>query len=249
MEIESVQNTNNSQDDETDEIIEKPFLDRVDDLIDNLLRVEGYSNNSGLMDFRKIVSTIKNKKGMVREKLENGMKVIFSNFYNQYRDFILEEKSDFLAGTEDKPIVIIFGKSGKAHIPLSEEYNVMLETNPEMIDSIEGCLYFIFQHVCPDEDLDSIMEICKEFSPEEYSNPDGLLAFVGKVIGRVSDKFDGDNSPDINDKDGNIDPMAIGTVVSDLVGDDVIQESIKNMISSVNQEDFDVTKVFNGLMK
>jgi len=233
----------------TEEFEEKSFLNRISDLLDALMNVEGYKDHVGLTAFSKVISSIERKEGDQRKNLEDNMKNMFEKFYNRHGAEFKEEKLEFLTtNDEEKKENIVFGSSGKAFIPLSTIYTEMCESNPELIDTIEGCIYFVLQHVCPDNDLDDIIEICKEFEPETHNEGGGFIDLIGNIVGRVSDKLEGNDSINLEDKDGKFNTNAIGTVVQDLIGDEVIQGSIKNMMSNITSDDFDINSVFDGLM-
>ena len=155
---------------------------------------------------------------------------------------------EFLISKEEAPVIIKFGGNGKAHIKLSEIYNALSENNPESIDSIDGCLYFTLQHVCLEEDLDAILNICQEFEPDAGASGSSFLDFVGNIVGRVSDKLGKTDSASMETEDGKIDTNAIGTVVQDLIGDDVIQGSMQDMMKNITSADFDINSVFKGLL-
>lgn len=224
-------------------IPQKTFLERVAELIKCLKNVDGYRDHSGLRNFEVVIQTTEKKEGQIRENLENGLIDLFSKFYRENRKGFLENKMEFLS-KDGEPIV--FGKSGKAYIPLHEIYHDLPETNPELIDSIDGCIYFVIQHVCPPEDFDAIASICEEFDPqEEKANVSGFLGLIGNIVGKVSKKLNSSNAKDLEGEDGQIDTAAVGTVVQDLIADEDIGSSMKNMMGSLTGEDFDI----NGTIK
>jgi len=227
------------------EIPEKSFLERVSDLIATFRQLEGFSDHSGLLNFDKVVETTNKKSGEQRENLENGMREVFAGFYRQNRDNILNGKWEFL---KKDGFSIVFGRSGKANIPLSEVYAFVFDSNPEEIDSIEGVIYFVMQHVCPDSDLNRIMEICSEFEPQQSEVAAGnFLSFIGNIVGRVSEKVTGANARNLETEDGQINTMAIGEVVQDLLGDGQINQNMKQMMTTVTGEDFDINSTLQGI--
>jgi len=226
------------------EVEEKSFLERVKDLIGALQSVDGFEKHEGLIAFGSVIQTTMRKEGEQRENLEEGIKNVFEKFYMENRQGFVDEKMEFL--TKDGG-VIVFGKSGKAHIPLSEIYSTVINDNPELIDTIEACIYFVMQHVCPDDDLDSILEVCREFEPDKQDMGNTFLNFVGNIVGRVSEKLGNTDSKKMETEDGKIDVNAIGTVVQDLIGDDSIRGSMQDMMQNITSEDFDVNSVFKGL--
>lgn len=229
---------------EAPEIQEKSFLERVSDLISSLRSVEGFDDNSGLVSFETVVETTNKKTGEQRENLENVMRHAFERFYMENRKHLLEEKMEFLA--KDGHIIKV-GSSGKAHIPLSDIYRDLSETNPELIDSVDAGLYFVMQHVCPDEDLEVILGICKEFEPEQEAVPGNFLGFIGNIVGRVSSKINESTARNLESEDGSINTAEVGNVVQDLICDGEIRQSMQNMMASVTGEDFDINSVVQGL--
>lgn len=227
------------------EIPEKSFLERVSDLIATLREIEGFSDHTGLVNFNKVVETTNKKTGDERENLESTMKGIFETFYDANREAILAEKWGFL---KKDGCVIAFGGSGKSNIPLSEIYAHVIENNPEEIDSVEGAMYFVIQHICPDEDLPRIMEICSGFEPEQQeSTPGNFLGFIGNIVGRVSEKVTGANARNLETEDGQINTGAIGEVVQDLLQDGSINQNMKQMMTTVTGEDFDINDTLKGI--
>lgn len=223
---------------------ERSFLDRVKDLISALRSAEGFDNHEGLIAFETVVQTTLRKEGEQRENLEEGIKNVFEKFYMENRENFIEEKMEFMTHEGNK---IVFGMSGKANIPLSEIYSGLGVRNPELIDTVDACLYFVMQHVCPDEDLDAILEVCREFEPNKQDTGNSFLNFVGNIVGRVSDKLGKTDNKKMETEDGKIDVNAIGTVVQDLIGDDVIRGSMQDMMQNITSDDFDVNAVFKGL--
>lgn len=227
------------------DIPEKTFLERVSDLIGTLRGIEEFSDHSGLINFDKVVETTNKKTGEQRENLESGMKGVFEKFYDTNRKFILDGKWEFLKRDD---IAITFGSSGKANIPISEIYSHVFESNPEEIDSVEGAIYFVMQHVCPDEDLSKIMEICSEFEPQQQEGGAGnFLGFIGNIVGRVSEKVTGANARNLETEDGQINTAAIGDVVQDLLSDGQINQNMKQMMTTVTGEDFDINATLQGM--
>jgi hypothetical protein len=228
------------------EIPEKTFLERVSDLLGTLRGIDEFKEHPGLINFDKVVETTNKKSGVQRENLELGMKGAFEKFYDANRRFILDGKWEFLKKDD---LVITFGTSGKANIPLSDIYSHVFESNPEEIDSVEGAIYFVMQHVCPDEDLAKIMEICSEFEPQQQEGgPANFLGFIGNIVGRVSEKVTGANARNLETEDGQINTAAIGEVVQDLLGDGQINQNMKQMMTSVTGEDFDINSTLQGLL-
>lgn len=225
-------------------IPEKTFLERVSDLVSALKSIEGYNEHSGLVAFETVVQTIEKKTGEQRRNLEDGLKDVFEKFYNDNRESLIKENLEFLTRDGSK---IVFGKSGKANIPISEIYISTQENNPEMIDTIDASLYFVIQHICSEEDLDSIIEICKEYEPDKPAGGGNFLGFIGNIVGRVSAKLGGDNGTKLENEDGGINTNAVGSVVQDLIGDAEIRDSMQNMLSNMSGEDFDINQVIKGL--
>lgn len=232
--------------DEEPAIPEKTFLERVSDLVFALKSIEGYNSHAGLEAFETVVSTIGKKTGEQRRNLEDGLKDVFEKFYRDNRQSLVKENLEFLTRDGQK---IVFGKSGKANIPLSEIYIDTQENNPEMIDTIDASLYFVIQHVCSEEDLDPIIDICKQYEPDRNESGGNFLSFIGNIVGRVSTKLGGDNAAKLETEDGGINTNAVGSVVQDLISDPEITNSLKNMMGNISSENFDINEVVQGLFK
>lgn len=234
---------------EEDDIEEKSFLQRVADLINAFKRLEEFKNDDGLESFMKVVLTTDKKEGVQRANLEDKIKQLFTNFYNIHSKSLKEENFDFLLDSQNS-VSIIFGKSGKANIKISEIYTLLSESYPDLIDTVDGNMYFVLQHVCPESDLDDILTICDKFdqSPTE-SGGGNFIDLIGNIIGRVSEKFDGQENESLEDENGKLNPHKIGTLVTDLFGDDQIQGGMKNMMTNLTSDDFDINSVFQNLMK
>lgn len=224
---------------------EKTFLERTADLITSLRTVEGFKEHTGLIAFELVVDTADKKDGKQRVNLEEGMKDIFRTFYKTYRTQLLTGKLDFLMEEE---YIIQFGKSGKAFIPITEIYAGLAENNPELIDTIDGNIFFLMQHACPDSDLIRLVEICEEFNPNPQGGGGGgdFLGFVGTLVNRVSGKLKTVDTEFENDK-GEINNAAVGNVVADLFTDSEITGSMKNMMKTISGEDFDPNSLLKGL--
>ena len=134
---------------------------------------------------------------------------------------------------------IVFGKSAKAYIPLTEIYSGLTENNPEMIDTIDGNIFFLMQHACPDSDLTRLVEICEEFNPNPQTSGGAgdFLGFVGGLVNRVSSKLKSVDT-EFENENGEINNVAVGNVVSDLFTDSEITGSMKNMMQTISGEDF-----------
>ena len=146
-------------------------------------------------------------------------------------------------------IDIPFGESGVANIKISEIYKSLNTNNPESIDSVDASLYLIIQHVCPETDLDQVVEICQNFEQDDQGGGSNFLDFVGNIVGRVSEKLGNSDASKMETEDGKIDKNAIGTVVQDLIGDEQIQGSMTGMMKNITSADFDINSVFKGLFK
>lgn len=226
----------------------KSFLERLSDLVKNLKSVEGFSDNSGLRSFEIVIETTdkKDPDDQMRINLEEGLRQIFLDFYLANRANLKANKMSFLLQDGH---VISFGKSGKAHLPLSEIYHDLAETNPELVDTIEGCIYFVMQHVCPDEDLVAISKICDEFEPQKDETPaGGFLGLIGNIVGKVTSKLNSSNIKDLEGEDGQVNVNAVGSAVQDLIADSDIRSSMQNMMSTVTGEDFDINATMKGLL-
>jgi len=233
------------EDSEKPTLPQKSFLERAAELIKCLKNVEGYSEHSGLKAFEAVLETTEKREGVIRENLENGLTDIFYRFYMDNRPDLLENKMSFLL--KDGP-PIVFGKSGKAHIPLHEIYHDLMETDARLMDSVDGCIYFVIQHVCPAEDFEKISAICEEFDPqEEKPNMGGFLGLIGNIVGKVSNKLNNSNAKDLEGEDGQINTAAIGSVVQDLITDEDIGTSMTNMMGSLTGEDFDINTTIKSL--
>ena len=260
-------------------IEEKPFIDRVQDLLDSLKYIkmpgpddekeeeerkkEGktkgnskrkkgkkakpitYASDPGLKAFQSVLDAIRKKEGEQRENLEDCLKETFEEFYTDSREQLLKENMEFLIDGED--IEIVFGESGAATLRISEMYRNLNKYNAELIDNVDASIYYIIQHVCPEEDFERVFTICQNFEPDSQGTGSNFLEFVGTIVGRVSDKLEGKDAGNMETEDGKIDKNAIGGVVQDLIGDDVIRDSMQNMINTISKDSFDIKSVFKGL--
>jgi hypothetical protein len=224
---------------------EKSFLERADELVKNLKSVTGFKDHAGVGHFKTVIESTGKREGAQRVNLENALLTVFRNFYNEHSEEILEGRLDFLSSSKT---TLICGSSGKASLPLSEIYKVAEDSNPEMLDTIEASLFFVFQHVCPDEDLEKLLEICQEFEPDKPAAAGNFMGLIGNIIGRVTDRLEGAGGKSLETEDGKINTDAVGGVVGDLMGDDVIQRSMQDMMNSVTGENFNINEVFKGLM-
>lgn len=231
---------------ESKPVLTKSFLERLSDLVKSLKSVEGFHDNSGLLSFELVIETTdkKDPDDAMRHNLEEGLKQLFADFYMANRSDLKAGKMSFLLRDGH---IISFGKSGKAHLPLSEIYHDLAENNPELVDTIEGCIYFVMQHVCPEEDFAAISEICEEFDPEETKSAGGFLGLIGNIVGKVTSKLNSSNVKDLEGEDGQINVNAVGSAVQDLIGDKDIRNSMQNMMSTVTGEDFDINATMKGL--
>ena len=231
----------------TQATLTKSFLERLSDLVKSLKSVEGFSDNSGLVNFELVIETTdkKDPDDEMRHHLEDGLKHLFVDFYLANRTDLKAGKMSFLLRDGH---LISFGKSGKAHLPLSEIYHDLAENNPELVDTIEGCIYFVMQHVCPEEDFAAVSEICEEFDPQENkTQAGGFLGLIGNIVGKVTSKLNSSNIKDLEGEDGQINVGAVGSAVQDLIGDSDIRNSMQNMMSTVTGEDFDINATMKGL--
>jgi hypothetical protein len=229
-------------------IPQKSFLERLSDLVKSLKSVEGFSDNAGLLNFEIVIETTdkKDPDDQMRINLEDGLRQIFADFYVANRQALKANKMSFLLQDGH---TISFGRSGKAHLPLSEIYHDLADTNPELVDTIEGCIYFVMQHVCPDEDLPVISEICEEFEPQEdKTQTGGFLGLIGNIVGKVTSKLNSSNIKDLEGEDGQVNVNAVGSAVQDLIADSEIRSSMQNMMATVTGEDFDINATMKGLL-
>lgn len=225
---------------------EKSFLERLALLITSLRSVSGFSDHPGLSNFKTVVDTTSKRQGVQRENLENVLVKIFTDFYDQHSKEILKGHLDFL---KESKTVLVCGSSGKATIPLSEIYSSLETNNPEMLDTIDAGIFMLIQHVCPEEDLEAVLEICSEFEQNTPAAGGGnFMGLIGNIIGRVTDKLNTADARQLETEDGQINTSAVGGVVTDLMGDKDIQDSMQKMMSSVTGENFDINGVFKNLM-
>src|SRR5579885_3075937 len=225
---------------EPEEIEEKPFIDRVQDLLSSLKCVIKEKH-----DIEESDNPEENGKKK-RNKKKKKKVITYEEFFTEWREQLLEENMEFLT-KED--IEIIFGDSGTSCIKISEIYRNLNKNNPELIDSVDASIYFLIQHVCPEEDLDKVLQICENFEQDNQGTGSNFLDFVGNIVGRVSEKLGNADASSMETEDGKIDKNAIGTVVQDLIGDDVIQGSMQSMMKNITSDDFDINSVFKGLFK
>jgi hypothetical protein len=204
-----------------------------------------YASDPGLKAFQSALDTIKKKKGEQRENLEDCLKETFEEFYVESKEHLLKENMEFLTNGEE--IEIVFGESGAATIRISEIYRNLNTYNAELIDNVDASIYYILQHVCSEDEFEQVFAICQNFEPDSEGTGSNFLEFVGTIVGRVSDKLGGKDATNMETEDGKIDKDAIGNVVQDLIGDNVIQGSMKNMMASITSDSFDINSVFKGL--
>ena len=224
--------------------LEKSFLERTGELLRNLKCIEGFKTHDGLRQFQVVVETTSKREGRQRENLENALNKVFRDFYDDYAEDIKNGKLGFLS--ESKTMLTI-GSSGKANIPLSEIYISVETENQDMLDTVEASIFFIMQHVCPEEDLPAVITICSEFESDKPATGN-FMDMVGSIIGRVTDRLDGAVAKGLEGEDGKINTNAVGGVVGDLMNDDVIQKSMQDMLASVTGADFNINEVFSNLM-
>jgi hypothetical protein len=222
---------------------EKSFLTRVEELIDNLIRVKGFEKHEGLVKASSTIKFAAKKGGKQGIALEDMIQERFEKFYELGREDLLLEKMEFLF---DNDIVVKLDKNGDSFIPISEIYRACNSDNIDMLPTLDACIYFVVQHVCPQEDLDKILEVCQSYEPDVEENS-GFLGFVSSIVGRVSDKLNKSDAVKMETDDGKIDVTAIGGVVQDLIGDDVIKNSMQGMMQNITNEDFDVQNVLTSL--
>lgn len=228
---------------DSEEVVEKSFMDRLEEFVDSLKDIKKYSGHKGLSKFSELIVMIKKGKSPQRSAaLENAVFRFVTDFYKQYREDFLKENLDFI--TKNK-ISLAFGKGGVANIPLGEIYSYCMDESPEDIDTIDGAIYFLLQHVCPEEDLDGIMEICSSFEEGE-ENPSDFMGFIGNMIGKVSSKLES-REEDLEGEDGEINKKAVGDIVGDLIGDSSIRDSMNSLLGQVANEDFDVNNILSSL--
>lgn len=224
---------------------EKSFLERADELIKNLKGVAGFKDHPGIANFKTVVESTAKREGAQRANLENVLMTVFRTFYKEHSAEILEGRLDFLSSSKT---VLVCGSSGKATLPLSEVYKTAEDSNPEMLDTIEASVFFLLQHVCPDSDLERLLEICQEFEADAPAGGGNFMGLIGNIIGRVTDTLENSNAKNLETEDGKINTAAVGGVVGNLMNDDVIQRSMQDMMASVTGENFDINSVFKNLM-
>jgi len=233
------------KDEEDQTVEEKSFLTRVEELIEVLIRIDGFEKHAGLNLAKEAITTASKKGGRQGVVLEDMIQDKFEQFYMKGRKDLLKEKMEFLI---ENDINIVLDKKGESFIPISEIYRKCNEEDINSIATIDACIYFVIQHVCPQEDLDKILEICQSYEPDVEENPGGFLGFVSSIVGRVSDKLNKSDSTKMETEDGKIDVNAIGGVVQDLIGDEVIKDSMRGMMQNITNEDFDVQNVISSLL-
>lgn len=227
------------------EIPEKTFLERVSDLISALQSVDGYEKHPGLINFEQVVEMTNKRKGSDKDALESGIRKVFEKFYLENRKLLLIEDFGFLKRDGCAPF---FGSSKKAILPMSEIYSSLYESNPGAIVNIEACIYFMVQHVCPDDDLEKIMEICSEFEPQQNDAPKSIMSFIGNIIGRASEKVGATGAKGLEDENGQIDTKALIKVAGEMFEDGEIGNSMQSLIQSIGKEDIDMNSVLKGLI-
>lgn len=230
-----------------DEADEKSFLERLSELVTVLQKVEGYEKHDGLANFLTVIEVAEKQTGKVRENIERGLEELMAEFYVDNHDEIVTGKLGFLI---EEPFKKLTFRSGKANIPLGEIYKTCLDSDPAMIDSIDGAFFFVIRLVCPDEDFKIISEICDEFSPNQpNANPDGFIGMIGGLFNKVKDKFEKSGIENLEGENGDINTAAVGNVVQDLLGDKELKDNMANMMSGFGGEDFDINSTLKGLFQ
>lgn len=232
------------EEDDEEHVEEKSFLTRVEEFIDVLIRVDGFQKHEGLLKAKEAIVTAAKKGGRQGIALEDMIQEKFEKFYLQGQDDLLQEKMEFLI---ENDIKIVLDKKGESYIPISEIYKKCNSDDINSIATIDACIYFVIQHVCPQEDLDKILEICQSYEPDVEEDNQGFLGFVSAIVGRVSDKLNKSDTVKIETEDGKVDVNAIGSTVQELISDDVIQKSMKGMMQGITNEDFDAQNVLSSL--
>ena len=238
---------NENQETEVNSLTAKTFFERLSDFLNSLMKIEGYTEDSGLTNFNTVLVAANRKTGSARDNLENSIMAEFGKFYEYGRSFFLKGETGFL-GEDGRNHVIKFGQSGKANIPICKIYSALVENNPELIDSVDAGIFFISLHVCPEEDFDTISEICEQFEPAKTNAGTNFMGFIGNIVGKVSDRLGGDNSKNLETEDGKINTGEVGNVVVDLINDQGIKDAMNNMMSSLTDEKFDINSVLGGLL-
>lgn len=232
-----------------EEVPDRTFLERVADLILCLMDISNYSEYQGLINFDKVLNLINKKTGKQRETLESGIRKVFSDFYDKYSQFVLKEKFDFLLEESES---IYFGESKKSFIPLSEIYIYVNENDQNFVLNIEACLYFIFQHVCPEKDLEDIVKICSEFddvsSDQTQNVAGGFTKIIGNLLGKLEQRVTDTEGMVNADENGNVRSVNSGMlkdVIGGLIDDGELQNSMNGLFSMINNDSFDA----NALLK
>jgi len=243
---------------EEDAVPEPTYLERLTDLIKNLKAIDGYEIDPRLVAFQGVINITNKKEGEMKENLEHSLMTSMEKFYNENREQLIQGKTEFLfhkngeEGLEEhqKKYTIQFGESKTAKIPLGEIYTVMTSSSPEMIDDVDGTLFFIMEHVCPDEDFEVINDICNQFKPNEepVNQPKGIMGFIGKIINTVSGKMKNMENANLDDGNGNLNSSALTDIVGNLITDGDIVSSMQDMMSgATNEKNFDVNETIQGL--
>jgi hypothetical protein len=238
-----------------DEAPEEPFLARVLNLVLELQKTDGYENHKGIKNFAFVVeATMKepeegDKLGLERQVArESSITEAFENFYLFGRESLLKGNLAFLT---KKDYSIKIGKKGTTFLPISEIYQYLEKEEAASTVTIDATVFFIAQHVCPEEDFDEIHLTCKEFRPAERPGIN-FFDMVGGIINKVTDKVEKSNVT-MQNEDGSLNPIAIGETVQDLFSGGDLADSVQDMIQAATGEEFDINaaagKLFNNVKK
>lgn len=225
------------------------FLDRVHDLVLALMKVDGYRKHSGMVNFRKRLeetmveldpSEPSNQK-LIERNLgrEEIFQSVFEKFYNDGRSSLRKGNLSFLLGSEYK---ITVGKNGNTHLPIGEIYTNLEKEASDSIVTIEACVFLLSQFVCPDEDLDTISEICEEFVESPTAAPGNFFDMIGEVVDKASAKFT-KYGKELEGPDGKMNRGIIAEIAQDIMDDDEITRPFQQMITSIGGDDFDISEV------
>tara|TARA_R110002072_G_scaffold45565_4_gene126772 strand:- start:72534 stop:73298 length:765 start_codon:yes stop_codon:yes gene_type:complete len=238
-----------------EEVPEEPFLQRAMNLVLELRGVEGYSDHKGLANFEFVVNaTLETPESDDEEALkrqvarEESITKAFEKFYMIGRKSLLKGNLAFLLKND---VQINIGKNGKTFLPISEIYQFLEAEDPGSTITIDATVFFISQHVCPDEDLEVILGHCSEFKPAAKPGIN-FFDMVGGIISKVSDKVEKADR-NMQNPDGSLNPRAIGETVQDMfVGGD-LAESMQGLIQQATGDDFDINaaagKLFSDMKK
>lgn len=231
---------------ETEMRIKREFIKNLEILVDFIKTIPSHEKDKGLLNAEKAIMSAHEKTGNIKTQLIDGLKTGCINFYDECRDDILTGELGFL-NEENVKVMIKFGTRGTANIQISDAYKNCINECPDCLTEMEAKLFFLFENICPEEDMEIISGVCDEFAPAKASSSDftnKLVAFTGDLIGKASSSFADTNPEDIMDENGKFSFAKLGGKLTDMFNG----TDINDLIAGANVSDFDFKAVGEKLM-